>query len=96
MDTMVISEFKAKCIGVMKNINRTRKPLTITLRGTPVARVEPIRNQLGKRSLGTMRGTVKINRILAATAILENLRLMTANEKILSCKNVPSVNARVG
>jgi len=34
------------------------------------------------------------DRILAATAILENLHLMTADEKILSCKNIPSINAR--
>ena len=60
MDTMVISEFKAKCIGVMKNINRTKKPLTITLRGIPIVRVEPLKNQTGKRTLETMKGSVKI------------------------------------
>jgi prevent-host-death family protein len=58
---MRISEFKAKCIKVVKNINRTKKPLIITLRGTPIARVEPLKNQTGKRNLGSMSGSVKIN-----------------------------------
>lgn len=34
------------------------------------------------------------DRILAATAILENLHLMTADEKILGHKNIHSLNAR--
>ncbi len=60
METMVISEFKAKCIRVVKDINRTKHPLVITLRGVPVARIEPIRSKGAKRELGTMKGTVKI------------------------------------
>ncbi len=60
METMVISEFKAKCIRVVKNVNRTRQPLVITLRGVPVARIEPLRNKGAKRALGTMKGSVKI------------------------------------
>ncbi len=61
METMVISEFKAKCIGVIKKIDRTKTPLTITLRGVPIARVEPLKNQTGKRKLGMMRGSLKIH-----------------------------------
>lgn len=60
MNTMMISEFKAKCIRTVKNIRRTRQPLVITLRGVPVARVEPIRNQASSRILGRMKGSMKI------------------------------------
>ena len=34
------------------------------------------------------------DRILAATAILESLHLMTADGKILGCENIPTINAR--
>lgn len=39
---MLISEFKAHCIAEIKRVHRTRQPLTVTLRGKPIARVEPI------------------------------------------------------
>ncbi len=61
MKTMVISEFKAKCIRVVKDVNRRKQPLLITLRGIPVATVEPIKTQTGKRVLGSMKGSMKIS-----------------------------------
>ena len=61
MKTMVISEFKAKCIRVVKDVNRRKQPLMLTLRGTPIATVEPIKNQTGKRILGSMKGSMKIS-----------------------------------
>ncbi|HCE44531.1 MAG TPA: type II toxin-antitoxin system prevent-host-death family antitoxin [Lentisphaeria bacterium] len=60
METMVISEFKAKCIRVMKDINRTKHPLIITIRGVPVARIEPVRSKGARRTLGSMKGSIKI------------------------------------
>ena len=41
MKTMPISTFKAKCIGVLKQVEHSREPLVITLRGTPLATVVP-------------------------------------------------------
>ena len=61
MRTMVISEFKAKCIRVVKDVNKRKQPLLLTIRGIPVATVEPIRNQAGKRILGSMKGSMKIS-----------------------------------
>ena len=61
MKTMVISEFKAKCIRVVKDVNKRKQPLLLTIRGSPVATVEPIRNQAGKRILGGMKGSMKIS-----------------------------------
>jgi hypothetical protein len=61
MKTMVISEFKAKCIRVVKDVNRRKQPLLLTIRGIPVATVEPIRSQTGKRILGNVKGSMKIS-----------------------------------
>ncbi|MFA6569165.1 MAG: hypothetical protein WCS96_13215 [Victivallales bacterium] len=61
MKTMVISEFKAKCIRVVKDVNRRKQPLLLTLRGIPVATVEPIKSQTGERVLGSMKGSMKIS-----------------------------------
>jgi antitoxin (DNA-binding transcriptional repressor) of toxin-antitoxin stability system len=60
MKSMAISEFKSKCIAVMKEAQRSGKGLIVTWRGQPLARVEPIQQQPGKRNLGTFRGRMKI------------------------------------
>jgi prevent-host-death family protein len=39
MKTMAIGEFKAKCLGVIANVQATGEPLLLTKRGKPVARV---------------------------------------------------------
>jgi len=50
---MQISEFKARCIEVLREIDRTGQPLVVTLRGKPIAVVEPAP---AVRALGTMEG----------------------------------------
>jgi prevent-host-death family protein len=39
MKTMPIGEFKAKCLGVMAEVNATGRPVLVTKRGKPFARV---------------------------------------------------------
>lgn len=39
---MAISKFKATCLAVLDRVRRTRRPLTVTKRGEPIARVVPI------------------------------------------------------
>lgn len=58
--TVLISEFKAKCIKMLKEVQKNGKPITVTLRGEPIARVEPVRPAGKKVSLGALRGLVKI------------------------------------
>ncbi len=41
MKRILISEFKAKCIELLKCVQATRQPLVVTLRGKPVAKVVP-------------------------------------------------------
>ena len=39
MKEVALSEFKAKCLGILKEVRRTRKPIRITRFGKPVAEV---------------------------------------------------------
>lgn len=41
MEEMAISKFKATCLGVLKRVQRTRKPILVTKFGEPVAQVVP-------------------------------------------------------
>lgn len=38
---MIISDFKAKCIATLKEVSAGGEPITVTLRGKPVAVVSP-------------------------------------------------------
>lgn len=60
MKTVLVSEFKAKCIGLLKEVKKTGKPLTVTLRGEPLVRVEPIQIQKRVPKLGTLKGQMII------------------------------------
>ncbi len=42
MDTIKASEFKARCLQLMDEVARTRKPLVITKNGAPVAQLAPL------------------------------------------------------
>lgn len=58
MKTMVISEFKAKCIAVLKNVYDTGKPLVVTRRGKPLVQVESVVHYPKKRILGSLKGWI--------------------------------------
>ena len=64
MRTMLVSEFKAKCISALKEVQRTRQPLTITLRGKPLATVRPAEERPTGKRLGGLRGRMVIRRDL--------------------------------
>lgn len=46
-ETIAVTEFKAKCLSLLNEVERTGKTLTITRRGRAVAKVEPIRQTHG-------------------------------------------------
>ncbi|HZM10015.1 MAG TPA: type II toxin-antitoxin system prevent-host-death family antitoxin [Candidatus Limnocylindrales bacterium] len=59
---MAAGEFKAKCLGVLDEVQDTGRHIVITKRGKPVAKVVPITD--GKRKdnfLGRLEGIMKIN-----------------------------------
>jgi len=58
---VAISVFKAKCLGILEEVRKTRKPIRVTRFGKPVAEVVPPSPQLTRKNwLGCMEGTVKI------------------------------------
>jgi prevent-host-death family protein len=58
---IAISEFKAKCLGILEQVRKTRKPIRVTRFGKPVAEViPPAPGQRPKSWLGCMAGTIKI------------------------------------
>ena len=59
MRTMVISEFKAKCIAAIKSVEREKNPILLTIRGRPVAEVHPVSQDSGQRILGSQAGCAK-------------------------------------
>lgn len=60
MNDVSISEFKAKCLGLIEQVHKTRQPLRITRHGRPVAEVIPAGPDRKRKFLGDMVGTAKI------------------------------------
>jgi prevent-host-death family protein len=58
MKTMLVSEFKAKCIAVLKEVQRSGNAVVVTRRGVPMVRVEPLRENQPKKELGMLEGTM--------------------------------------
>lgn len=42
METITISKFKAKCLGVLEEIHKQKKRVIITKRGIPIAEIRAI------------------------------------------------------
>jgi len=62
MKTMVISDFKAKCIAVLKNAQHDGEPLMITWHGHPIAKMVPVCDRAAPRKLGTLKGRMRIRK----------------------------------
>jgi prevent-host-death family protein len=60
MADIPISEFKAKCLGLIEQVHKTRQPLRITRHGRPVAEVIPAGPDRKRKFVGDMIGTAKI------------------------------------
>jgi prevent-host-death family protein len=61
MKEVAISEFKAKCLGILEEVRKTRKPIRVTRFGEPVAEVvPPAPKKSPKDWIGSMEGTIRI------------------------------------
>lgn len=61
MKEVAVSEFKAKCLGLIEEVRKTRKPIRLTRFGKPVAElIPPSPEKTGGRLLGSGAGTAKI------------------------------------
>jgi prevent-host-death family protein len=71
---IAISEFKAKCLGILEEVRKTRQPIRVTRFGEPVAEVVPPTPKPRRKSwLGSMAGSAKIvGDIVGPTGSLED------------------------
>jgi prevent-host-death family protein len=60
MRDVPISKFKAKCLGLIEQVHKTRQPLRITRHGVPVAEVVPVEPDRKREFVGDMIGTAEI------------------------------------
>jgi prevent-host-death family protein len=60
MKEISISEFKAKCHGILDAVRKTRKPIRITRFGEPLAEIVPPTEKNKRRRFGSMVGSMKI------------------------------------
>lgn len=60
MKSVSVSEFKAKCLGLIEQVDKTRQPLRITRHGRPIAQLIPAGPDRKRKFLGDMEGTGRI------------------------------------
>ena len=60
MKQIAVSEFKAKCLAILDEVQKTRRPVRITRRGKPLAVVIPPAAESPKDIFGFMKGSVEI------------------------------------
>ena len=59
--TFPISEFKAKCIAIMRRVHRTKTSVIVTVRGKPLASIDPVFEPVRTRRLGGQANAVEIH-----------------------------------
>ena len=58
---ITVTEFKAKCLGLLDKVGVTREPIIITKRGKPVAKVVPVEQEVQPPNhFGYMADTITI------------------------------------
>ena len=60
MKTVILSTFKAHCIAMLREAQRTSEPIIVTRRGRPLARIEPVSEPTPRRRFGKQRGRMTI------------------------------------
>ena len=61
MEEVPISQFKAKCLALLEQVRKTRKPIRITRHGKPVAEVVPPSPSADRAKwIGSMEGKMEI------------------------------------
>lgn len=76
MKQVAISEFKAKCLKLLDEVNKTKQPLVVTKHGNPLAEVTPVSAQNDRSWIGSMAGKIKITGDIVAPVIdLEDIEV---------------------
>lgn len=72
MKEVAISDFKAKCLGLLEQVQKTRKPIRVTRFGKPIAEVVPVSPDAGRNWIGSMKDTFEIVGDIVSPADDEN------------------------
>ena len=65
MKQLSATEFKAKCLAMLDNVQRTREPVEITRHGKPVARIVPVTKDAGD-FVNPLKGSIRFEKDLVA------------------------------
>jgi prevent-host-death family protein len=60
MKEVAISEFKAKCLALLQQVQKTKKPIRVTRFGKPVAEIVPPTPSVPANWLGSMKDMIEI------------------------------------
>ena len=60
MKEVAVSEFKAKCLAILDEVQKTKRPIRIVRRGKPLAEVIPPSVEMPKEVFGFMKGKMEI------------------------------------
>ena len=60
MKQVAISKFKAKCLALLQEVQKTKKPIRVTRFGKAVAEIVPPSAESPKDWLGSMKGDLEI------------------------------------
>ena len=60
MKEVTISEFKANCLALLRQVQKTRKPIRVTRFGRPLVEIIPPSPERRADWLGSMRDTIEI------------------------------------
>ena len=60
MKEVAISKFKAECLAILSEVQKTKHPIRVTRRGQPVAEVIPPTAASRKTWIGSMKGKMEI------------------------------------
>ncbi|MGH9448923.1 MAG: type II toxin-antitoxin system Phd/YefM family antitoxin [Terriglobia bacterium] len=72
MQEVAISEFKAKCLALLEQVRKTKRPIRVTRFGKPVAEVVPPAPAAERADwLGSLAGSVEIRGDIVSPVIEE-------------------------
>ena len=61
MKEVAASEFKAKCLALLSQVQKTKQPILVTRHGKPLAQVGPAPTDVSSKSwIGSMKDSMKI------------------------------------
>lgn len=72
MKKVAISEFKAKCLAMLEEVQKTKTPLLVTRFGEPVAEIIPPSAASSGNWMGSMKDSIKILGDIVAPATDES------------------------